>query len=268
MPGVIRRNVAVQTSVLSLDNIEQQAADILDRAEKTANERCRELLKQAETTIESERQRGFQQGLENGRKAGLDETRAAANAAIEQARKEAKANIVGLTQALQAALGEINDRRHRLYAEAERGLIQLSLAIAGRVCGGIAQQSPQPAIDATRRLLDLVRHSHDVELQVNPSELELLKAVASEFVSQSDALEHVRVTANSEVSRGGAILIGADGNIDATVETQLDRIASALLDQSENRKPASPVAETIPVPPADDSTANESASPNEETSNG
>lgn len=230
MPGVIRRNIPVQTSVLSLDNLERQAAEILSRAEKAANDRCRDLQKQAEAGIQNERERGFQQGLAEGRKAGLEETRAAANVAIEQARKDARSGLASLTQALQAALSEVNDHRHRLYADAERGLIQLSLAIAKRVCGEVVRQSSQPAIETTVRLLDLVRHAHDVELQVNPSELELLKAVAAEFVEKSDALEHVRVFANVDISRGGACLIGALGTIDATVETQLDRITAALLD--------------------------------------
>lgn len=247
MPGVIRRNVPVQTSVLSLDNLERQAAEILSRAERAAGDRCRDLQKQAEAEIQSQRDRAFQQGLAEGRKAGLEETRAAANAAIEQARAEARTGNASLTQALHAALREIDDRRHRLHAEAERGLIQLSLAIARRLCGQSIQQSSQPAVDATRRLLDLVRHAHDVELQVNPSELQLLKTVAAEFVQQSDALEHVRVVANADITRGGALLNAADGTIDATIETQLDRIAAVLLDQA----PAAPPRGSPSADPAE-----------------
>ncbi len=245
MPGVIRRNIPVQTSVLSLDKLERQAAEILSRAEKTAGDRCRELQKQAEAEIQSERERGYQQGLAEGRKAGLEETRAAANAAIEQARTEARAGNASLTQALHAALREISDRRHRLFAEAERGLIQLSLAIARRLCGESIRQSSQPAVEATCRLLDLVRHARDVELQVNPSELQLLNSVAAEFVQQSDVLEHVRVVANADISRGGAILNAADGTIDATIETQLDRIAAALLDETAAAAPLGSPSATL-----------------------
>lgn len=248
MAGVIRRDIPIQTTVLSLDNLERRAAEILERAEQAADRRAGEAQQQALESIRAERERGFQQGLDEGRKVGLEETRATAKTAIEQARKEATSDISHLVQALETALLNINERRHRLYAEAERGLIQLSLSIARRVCGEFARTSSQPAIEATQRLLDLVRHAHDVELRVHPSELELLNAVASDFVAKSDALKHVRVLAGESISRGGALLTAADGRIDATIETQLDRIAAALLDQAEHHPQISPLTETNSAP--------------------
>jgi flagellar assembly protein FliH len=229
MPGVIRRDVPLQTRVLSLDSIERRAAEIVHAAERRATELAQERKRIAEVESEAERQRGYQKGLEEGRAAGQEEMRAVAAAAAAELRREAQQNLDHLIGALTAAIEQIETERRRLLAEAESGLLDVALAIGRRVCGIAVLQSSAPALAVARELLERLRHSVDVELHVNPEEHDSLQAAAGELLAAAGRSTHVAIIADPQISRGGARFVTAEGTIDGAIETQLQRIAEALL---------------------------------------
>jgi flagellar assembly protein FliH len=229
MPGVIRRDTPLQTRVLSLASIEERAAEIMRAAESRAQALAQEGRRASEIAFESERQRGYQQGLEEGRVSGHAEMRNAAVAAAAQLRAEAKQDLDYLINTLTTAIGQIESERRRLLAEAESGLLEVALAVGGRVCSLAIGQSLTPALPLVRELLASLRQRVDVELRINPTERDSLEAAASELLAAAGRSNHVAIIADPDVSRGGARLVSREGTIDATIETQLDRIAAALL---------------------------------------
>ena len=242
MPGVIRRDIPLQTRVLSLDSIEQRAAEITRAAERRAQEMAQESRRAATAAFESEQQRGFQQGLEEGRAAGQEEMRAAAVAAATRLREEAKRDLDHLIASLEAAIGQIESERRTLLAEAESGLLEVAVAIGRRVCALATRESSAPALPLVRELLSGLRNRVDVELHINPAERDLLEAAASELLAVVGRTNHVTMLADPDVPRGGAVLVSREGTIDATIETQLDRIAAALLGTAESSA-ATPAAQ-------------------------
>lgn len=255
MPGVIRRDVPLQTRVLSLESIERRAAEIVQSAERRAAELAQERKRVAETESQAERQRGFEQGLEEGRAAGQEEMRAAAAAAATELRREAQQNLDHLIGALSAAIEQIEVERRRLLAEAESGLLDVALSIGRRVCGIAVRNSPAPALSVARELLERVRHSVDVELHVNPEEHDSLQAAASEMLAAAARSTHVAIVADPQVSRGGARFVSSEGTMDGTIETQLQRIAEALLGTPEGP----PAQAAPPIDPSESSTTTDDA---------
>jgi flagellar assembly protein FliH len=105
----------------------------------------------------------------------------------------------------------------------------LALAIARRVCKLPVETAPEAARANARHLLEAVQHDGDLELRVNPADCDTLRDVAAEVLRCGDELEHVQVTADPAVAPGGCVLSTPDGRIDASIETQLQRIAEAIL---------------------------------------
>jgi flagellar assembly protein FliH len=226
MPGVIRPDGLSSTRVFSFADLEAQGRELIEQARAEARRILEVARREAEELRRQQFQAGYQQGLQEGRVAGLAQIRAEAR---EQASAEARQQIADLTNALLAALRQFDQSKRGLIAAAETGLIELAIAIARRVCRDALELSGKIAQANARALLELVQHAHDVELHFHPADYERLSELGAALFEQADQFEHVRIIPDQMVDRGGCVLRTSDGQIDARLETQLDRIATALL---------------------------------------
>jgi len=157
---------------------------------------------------------GLQQLLETARQEGLSQGR---REGWERARQE----VTPLLQALRGALEELRSLRDRVMRELEGELVELALAIARIVVhreltqGGIPPQLVKEALEALPRKGELV-------LRLNPADLEVLKRLGGK------ALEGVRVKEDQGMPRGGCVVEGELGRVDARPEVQIEEIARRL----------------------------------------
>lgn len=226
MAGILRREQFQSAPAFSFQDLDQQARAVLRRAEAQGREILAEAERRGAQIGEQRRQEGHQRGLEEGRRAGLEQVQRETR---ETALREARQRLRQLTDALAKALGECERDKRRLLAAAESGLIELALAVARRVCKIAAGASSEPALANARALLELARHGADAELRFHPEEFAEIQATAAEFLRDVGQLRHVKLAADANVARGGCVLATNDGTADAALETQLDRIAAALL---------------------------------------
>lgn len=229
MAGIIRHRVPVQTIPLSFADLEEEADRLIADARRKAAADSQGSIRAAAAEIAKRREEGYAAGLEAGRAAGLQEIRGKAETIIQSELESERNNLRLLQDAYQAAIGHFETQRHRLHAEAERGLIQLAVAIARRVCELHVQQNEDAAAPLARRLIDIARHAGDVELRVNPVEFRALADVGRQTASPGVDQRHIHVIADDAVARGGCVLRSPDTSIDASIEVQIGRIANALL---------------------------------------
>ena len=77
---------------------------------------------------------------------------------------------------------------------------------------------------ALRCLVDRER----VTVQVNTLDLELVREAIEPLVSAIGGVEHFEVQEDRRVIRGGALVRSAAGEVDATIETKLERAREVL----------------------------------------
>jgi flagellar assembly protein FliH len=229
---VIRRETYCSRPPFSFGDIERQARLVLDRADQQGREILRKARARGREDAEQARQEGYQAGLAEGRQDGLRQARAEA---YQAALQEARQRLDQLAQALAAGLSEFESGKRRLTGLAEAGLIELALAIARRVCKLAVEISPEVARANARFLLESVQHDGDLELRVSPTEYETLRDVAAKVLQHAERLEHVEVRADPTVEPGGCLLTTRTGLIDASIETQVQRIAEAIVRDGEHR---------------------------------
>ncbi|MEW6251416.1 MAG: FliH/SctL family protein [Planctomycetota bacterium] len=223
--GVIPRKQANAARAFSFEDVEHRARALLAAARAQAARIVHDAEDDAAGIVARQRQTAYEQGLAEGRQAGLAQARAEARAAAQQA---ASAELAQLTRALQAGLAEVERNKRSLLAQAETGLIELALAIARRVCKFAAGASSAAAQANCRTLLELVRHADDVEVRFSPADHALLAETTPALARDVAALEHVRVVADDAVGPGGCIVRTQDAVLDATLATQLDRVAAEI----------------------------------------
>ena len=220
--------------MFSFADLEQQGRDVVEQAEARANEILRAAEQQGRELAERHKRSGYEEGFARGRAEALEQTRAVARAdAVAKAREQ----VEFLVRSLAAVLTEFEENKRALIAAAESGMIELALAVARRVCKLETGASTAAAQANARCVLEMVQGTGDAELHVHPDEYEQVRELAPELLTRADRLEHVKFVADESVERGGCTLTTRTGEVDATLETQLDRIAAALRTDAAHTQP-------------------------------
>lgn len=185
-----------------LDQIRQQAADLLGRANKDAAA----LRARAE---------------EQGRQAALQ---AAERVLDEKVSKQ----LDTLLPALKAAIAGIAEARASFLAGWERNTIGLAAAIAARVLRRDVEKQPELALPLVREALELAASSPQVQLALNPADHQTLAPHIERLTREMARLGRVEIIADAQITRGGCRVSTRAGSIDQRIETQLARIEEEL----------------------------------------
>jgi flagellar assembly protein FliH len=179
---------------------EQLAADILERA-----------AAEAAALREAARAEGHEAG------------RAEARAELEPA-------AAALQHAIMAVQSDLIDRTDRLEAHA----VDLGLFLAEKVLGGALAVQPERVVESVRGALRGIVERERITILVSPDDLDLVRDSLPEIVGSLGGIDHCEVQAERRVGRGGCVVRTADGDVDARIETKLQRarevIESALED--------------------------------------
>jgi flagellar assembly protein FliH len=161
-------------------------------------------LAQAKADADALRAQAHEQGLREGREEAL----AALTPALEV-----------LAQAAEAVQADQHARAERL----ERHAVDLALFLAEKVLGGAIAVQPEQVIEAVRGALRGIVDRERVTVLVHPEDLDLVRDAMDDLRAALGGIEHCEVQAERRVSRGGAVVRTPDGDVDARVETKLQR---------------------------------------------
>lgn len=203
MPAFIKLNpgdihLASGVKVIKAEHYSQylQAEDLVS----TARRQSRQIIEQAEEAYQREKQRGFQEGLDQAR--------------VEQA------------TAIMATLARCQQQQRHL----EDKLVEVVMATVKKVIGD------HDRLELTRRLvgqaLDQNKCSQAV-LRVHPVNAPLLQKQLASIQANYPDLDYLEIQKDSAMEETGCILETELGNIQATLSTQL-----AALEQAASQRAA------------------------------
>jgi flagellar biosynthesis/type III secretory pathway protein FliH len=147
-------------------------------------------------------------------------------------RAEALAALEPALAALQQASADVVASQAAAADELERRAVELGLALAAKVLAGALEAEPERVLDAVQGALRGIVERERITVLVNPDDLELVRAAMDGVVAALGGIEHCVVEAERRVGRGGCIVRTPVGDVDARVETKLERarevVAAAL----------------------------------------
>ena len=151
-----------------------------------------------------------------------------------EGRAEGLSDGLAETTAAALALGEalkgVHELREQLANDMERDAVELALALAAKVLAGALDVQPERVIDVVRGALRRVSDRRQIVVLVDPSDLEVVSGAVSELQAQAGGIELCDVQSDRRVGRGGAVVRTAEGEIDATVQIQLDRARAVMIE--------------------------------------
>ncbi len=177
-------------------------------------------LAQAEAQAHEIRTQARAEGYAEGHALGLQEGRERAEAAV-------------------AALGEslhgLEEMRLELAESIERDAIDLGLALAGKIVPATLQIRPELVIEVVQGALRRVSGQRTLALIVNPADIDAVRAALGEL-ERGGGLDGCEVQADQRVAPGGALVRTAEGEVDAQVQTQLERAREVVAAEIGPRK--------------------------------
>ena len=217
--------VATGLRTFNIINFEARAREMLEAAERDAEAVLAAAKAETETIRENAYQEGHAVGYDEGRTEGIAAGR---KEGYEAARQEVFAACRELADSLRRLLERVDEERERLHREAGEDLLALALEIARRVTKRQIETDPAVAAENVRAAVELASGKSDLRVRVNPRDAavvgEFLPALSASF----EAVRHLVLVEDGTVPPGGAVVEGAAGRVDATVETQMDRLVDAL----------------------------------------
>jgi flagellar assembly protein FliH len=154
--------------------------------------------------------------------------------------------------ALSGAALQVTHNADELAAALEEQAVGLGLAIAQQALSGALDVQPERVVDVVRGALRRLVDRERVTLLVHPDDLDCVRSAAPELLGELGGIEHCEVQAERRVARGGAMVRTTDGEIDATLETKLDRAREVIAESLAQgaRIPAETLAQDARIPTA------------------
>ena len=157
-------------------------------------------------------------------RAEADAIRAAAQAeGFAAGREEALAALRPAAAAFGEAAVQAHAHADAAAAELETEAVDLAFSIAEKILAASVAAAPSSVLEAVRGALRGIVERERVTLLVNPDDLELVRESEQDLRATLGGIEHCDVQAERRVGRGGVIVRYAEGQVDARLETKLER---------------------------------------------
>jgi flagellar assembly protein FliH len=154
---------------------------------------------------------------------------------VAAGRAEAAAQAAPAVQALAEALVQVEAERAQVAEDMEEAAVGLALQIADKALTGAITAQPERVVDVVRGALRCLVERERVTILVNPEDLEMIRESVDGLVRQLGGIDHIDVQEERRVQRGGAIVRSATGEIDARIQTKLDRAREILQEEMAKR---------------------------------
>lgn len=171
------------------------------------------VLQQAKERILVLEKEAYEKGFAQGEKNGLE---------LGQKRIET------MIHQLNNLLTEIERQRVDLYKNYEKEMVQLVLSIAKKVLHHEVNIQEDVVAFTLREAFKFVADQKKVVVHLNPVDYQYLLSHRDRLPFAGEEMRGIKMIEDQAITRGSSLLETSFGDIDATIETQLDQIASLI----------------------------------------
>lgn len=228
--------------VLNLGDLQRQGEQIVEQARRRADAIVKEAQAERERLLAGASELGRQEGHAKGYAEGLEQGKTAGQA---QTMAEVRPRLEALQAAWAGALDAFLADRARMLHEAETDVLRLAVAIAERVTKRVVLLNPAVVVDQLRAALGLIVRPTALDLAISPDDRALAAQALPDLLKRFPSVLHAELLDDPTLPRGSCVVRtrggrpdaaeaatetgGGGGEIDASIGTQMERIALALL---------------------------------------
>lgn len=150
---------------------------------------------------------------------------------LQEGRAEAAAEVQKAFEQIARALDELAKTKKKVRHQAEHELVKLALAIGRRILHRELSTDPESIEGIVHAALQKLQHREVSRVRVYPAAIEAVRA-ALERIGTRSAIE---IYADAGLESGGIIFETSVGELDASIETQLQEIQRGFADRLATR---------------------------------
>ena len=200
-----------------IDKAQEEADDIIANARKTA----KKIIGDARIEIEDLKNIVMEEAKEKGYQDGLDEVTAKAEVLLQEA-EEIKAQAI--------------EHYNSTLFEAEPEIIKVILDISRKIIGDEIETRPDRITQLVKQALAACTGVTSVTVKVSPEDYEAVNENKDLIARQSRFSGEITIAKDLSLESGGCVLETPVGNMDASVEVQLDALEQTFVSILENRE--------------------------------
>ena len=145
----------------------------------------------------------------------------------EEGIRQAVNEVQPLSMLLESVIAEMQAFKQQALAELEPLVVDLALAIAQRIVREEIDKKADLVRTTVQAALKNMVNKRSITIYLHPADKDLLEKHQKEIVRQFRDIEELTLAANESISRGGCYIKTTGGDLDATIETQLEQMARA-----------------------------------------
>lgn len=229
--------IARPALVLDLGDLRRHGEQLVEQSRARAAAIIDDANAERQRLITGASEQGFEEGRAKGHAEGLEKGRAEGHAAVLN---ESRSQVERLMHAWSGALTEFESARAGIVAAAKEDVLSLALDLAAKVIKRALDADPNAVRPQLEAALAVVMQPTRLRVRMNPADIaaarEVMPALMKRFGLGTDA----ELIEDASLKRGSAVVLTDHGEIDASIETQVDRLVEALLPDRNSRATAAP----------------------------
>ncbi len=202
---------AENAAIEIMDNAQEAADNLISEARKSARELEEEAIQNTNAVFEDAKNKGREEGYNEGYEEGKQEA--------EELKKQA--NIL-IDEALEIK-ENMQSKYKELLIDVEAEIIKLTLAISKKVIGKEIQD-----LDYIENLVsEAMKHlnySTSLVLRVSEKDFDAASIAKPKILAMAERIESLDIKIDYALPEGSCLIDTSSGSIDASVQTQIDRI--------------------------------------------
>lgn len=229
--GIIKRadleTYTREPIAMDLGDLEKRGRAVVDAAQEEASRIIKDAQEERDRLLSDATQVGEAKGFENGSERGFNE---GSEQGKQQAIDDLGQELTKLNEQWSATLLQWEQDREEFMQAARTEVIALAAQIAARVIKRTIDLDPEVVADQLEAVLESLVTPTDIRVRVHPADLDLLARVMPAMIEQCASCNHAELVEDSKIDQGSCIVsTKGGGQIDASIQTQLDRIVATLL---------------------------------------
>ncbi|MGW8186586.1 MAG: FliH/SctL family protein [Desulfobacterales bacterium] len=136
--------------------------------------------------------------------------------------------IESLKRMLDEAVEALRHAQIRIQSDTEKEIVELVLAVAGRIVGREVQTNREAIVTVVREALQKVENLDAVVIKMNPADIDFLNRLRLPLAGLSRNSDGLRIEADDSVGIGGCLVETDGGDIDARIESRLRIVEEAF----------------------------------------
>ena len=229
--ALIKANLAPSSvRAFSMADIEKHAQALIMRARQQADQILAGARAEAELIKERARAEGSAEGSLEGQSRGRAEGQKAGR---EDATRQMTQALTSAVTALNSAAATIDSSRRELEGTAVHDVLELALLLADRIARRQGKLDRSVAVTNVTEAVRLVVGATSVRIAISPADRAVIEETLPAIRLTLPRLQHIELVTEDAMAPGGCRVYTAGGEIDATLDTQLARIAADLMPDHE-----------------------------------